>query len=50
MAQHVPTHELKALMGHSTIRTTERYYLAPSDDLSAKVAAAFTPALKLASA
>lgn len=48
MSHHVPTHELKALMGHSTIRTTERYYLAPSDDLSAKVAAAFTKPMAVA--
>lgn len=48
MSHHVPTHELKALMGHSSIRTTERYYLAPSDDLSAKVASAFADPLAVA--
>ncbi len=40
MAQHVPMHDLKALMGHSTIRTTEMYYLA-AGDVSEKVRAAF---------
>lgn len=48
MAQHLPAHELKALMGHSSIITTQRYYLAPSDDLSAKVADAFTESLAVA--
>ena len=33
-------HELKALMGHSSIRTTEAYYLAVGD-VSEKVQAAF---------
>lgn len=42
MAYHVPLHELRKLMGHSSINTTANYYLAPSDDLSAKVASAFS--------
>ena len=41
MAHHVPIHELRALLGHSNIGTTERYYLAVSDDLGRKVQAAF---------
>jgi hypothetical protein len=36
----VTMHDLKALMGHSTIRTTETYYLA-AGDVSEKVKAAF---------
>ena len=40
MARHVPMHDLKALMGHSTIRTTEMFYLA-AGDVSEKVRAAF---------
>jgi integrase len=42
MARHVPMHELKALMGHSSIWTTERYYLAAAH-ISEKVRAAFGP-------
>ena len=49
MAYHVPMHELKSLLGHSTLRTTERYYLAVSDDLANKVQAAFAPAIGAAS-
>jgi integrase len=41
MARHVPIHELKSLMGHSSIRTTERHYLAVGDDLGERVRAAF---------
>ena len=41
MAHHVPIHELKSLMGHSSVRTTERHYLAVSDNLAVKVRSAF---------
>lgn len=41
MAHYVPIHELRALMGHSNIGTTERYYLAVGDDLAEKVRGAF---------
>ena len=39
--RHVPIHELKRLLGHSSIRTTEGFYLAAGDDLSARVTEAF---------
>ena len=45
MAHHVPMHELKSLMGHSSLHTTERHYLAVSDDLAVKVRDAFTTKL-----
>ena len=48
MAHHVPIHELKSLQGHSSVRTTERHYLAVSDDLAVKVRNAFTPKLSAA--
>ncbi len=41
MARHVPIHELKRLLGHSSIRTTEGFYLAAGDDISARVTEAF---------
>ena len=41
LARHVPIHELKRLLGHSSIRTTEGFYLAAGDDISAKVTEAF---------
>jgi integrase len=41
VASHVPMHELRALMGHSTIVTTADYYLAPSESLARRVADAF---------
>jgi integrase len=41
VAQRVPMHELKALMGHSSIRATEEYYTEPGDDLTQKVDAVF---------
>ena len=44
MVQHVPMHELRRLMGHSSITTTADYYLGVSDDLAAKVVAAFSRA------
>jgi integrase len=34
-------HEVKRLMGHSSIRTTERFYLAASTDLARQVNDAF---------
>ena len=40
MAQHVRPHELKRLMGHSSIETTLKYYVGESDT-SAQVKAAF---------
>lgn len=42
VASHVPFRELKALMGHSSIRTTERYYLAVGDDVADRVRPAFS--------
>ena len=48
MAHHVPMHELKALMGHSSIKTTERHYLL-AGDVSEKVAQAFAPKAAIAS-
>ncbi len=41
LATRVPLHDLRRLMGHSTIRTTERYYLAPTPDLADRVREAF---------
>ncbi len=41
MARHVPAHELRRLMGHSSINTTIRHYLAVGDDVAAKIEAAF---------
>ena len=41
MAHHVPIHELKSLMGFSSVRTTERHYLAVSDNLAVKVRSPF---------
>jgi integrase len=41
MAQHVRIHELKDLMGHSSITTTQLYYLAVSENVADKVRAAF---------
>ncbi|MCZ6735688.1 MAG: site-specific integrase, partial [Planctomycetota bacterium] len=49
MAHHVPIHELRSLLGHSNIRTTERYYLAVGDDLAARVRSAFAHAVARAS-
>ncbi len=49
MAHHVPIHELRALLGHSNIGTTERYYLAVGDDLADKVRGAFGQAVARAS-
>ncbi len=37
----VPLHDLRRLMGHSTTRTTELYYLAPTPDLATRVRGAF---------
>ncbi len=44
MAQHLPIHELKKLLGHSSVRTTESYYLAPSENLADKVRSVFAAA------
>jgi hypothetical protein len=41
MAKSIPMHELKALMGHSSITVTERFYTEPGADLAARVRAAF---------
>ncbi len=41
MANHVPLHELRRLMGHASITTTADYYLDVGDDVAAKVRAAF---------
>ncbi len=45
MASHVPIHELKALLGHSSIRTTERYYLAVGNDVADRVRSVFSIAV-----
>ncbi|MHC4415155.1 MAG: tyrosine-type recombinase/integrase [Planctomycetota bacterium] len=42
-AQRLAIHELKVLMGHSSIITTQKYYLAPSDELADKVRGAYDP-------
>lgn len=44
MAQVVPMHELRDLLGHSNITTTAEYYTAPSDTVAEKVRAAFAQA------
>ena len=41
MAQHVKIHELQRLMGHSSITTTADFYLDVTEDVAAKVQAAF---------
>ena len=41
MARHVPVHELRRLMGHSSINTTIRHYLAVGDDVAERIEAAF---------
>ena len=41
LAPHVPLHDLRRLMGHSSIRTTERFYLAPTPDLADRVHGVF---------
>ncbi len=42
MAQRIPIHELKGLLGHSSIRTTERHYLTVSEDVADRVRAVFS--------
>ena len=42
LARALSMHELKSLMGHSSIMVTEAFYLEPSADLAAKVRAAFS--------
>jgi integrase len=44
MAQRVAIHDLKVLMGHSSIATTQTYYLDPSDDLGDRVRGVFDSA------
>lgn len=41
MARYIALHELKALLGHSSIKTTDRYYLAVGDDLGKRIETAF---------
>lgn len=41
MAHHVPTHELKALMGDANLSTNQRFYLAIGDDMAHRVRSAF---------
>jgi integrase len=41
MAQHLPMHELKELMGHAKIDTTAAYYLKVSESMPARVRQAF---------
>ena len=41
MARHVPMHEMRALMGHTSIGTAELYYLAAGDSLPERVESAF---------
>lgn len=45
MAQRIPIHELKGLLGHSSISTTERHYLAVGEDVADRVRAAFSTAV-----
>lgn len=40
-AHHIPAHELRALMGHANLLTTQRFYLAIGDDLADRVRGAF---------
>ena len=44
-ARLVPAHELQALMGHASILTTQRFYLAVGDDMADRVRSAFTIAV-----
>jgi site-specific recombinase XerC len=41
MAKSIPMHELKALIGYSSITVTEWFYTEPGADLAARVRAAF---------
>jgi len=41
MAQHVSMNDLRRLMGHASITTTADFYVGVSEDLAARVAAAF---------
>ena len=41
MAQHVSMNDLRRLMGHASITTTADFYVRVSEDLAARVAAAF---------
>ncbi len=43
-AQVLAIHELKGLMGHSAISTTQRYYLAPSENLAERVRSRYAKA------
>ena len=42
MAKVVSMNDLRRLMGHASITTTADFYLGVSDDLAAKVNAAFS--------
>ena len=44
-ARLIPAHELRALMGHASILTTQRFYLAVGDDMADRVRSAFTIAV-----
>ncbi len=41
LSEHVSPFQLKDLLGHSSVKTSERHYVAASGDLGRKVAAAF---------
>ena len=41
VSEHVSAFQLKDLLGHSSVTTTQRHYVAAGDDLGRKVAAAF---------
>ncbi|MEE9129390.1 MAG: hypothetical protein V3T84_05180 [Phycisphaerales bacterium] len=40
-AHHVPVHELRVLMGHANLATTQRFHLAIGDDVADRVRSAF---------
>lgn len=41
LQRHVSAFDLKRLLGHSSLKTTETYYVGASDGLDVKIAAAF---------
>ena len=40
-AHHIPAHELRVLMGHANLSTTQRFYLAIGDDVADRLRSAF---------
>ena len=41
VSEHVSAFQLKDLLGHSSVTTTQRHYVAAGDDLGRKIQAAF---------